>query len=315
MTIRQKLTLYWAAVLAAILVVAACSVFVIFRGQQWGALDAALIEEADTSASAIARADAGAAALVVQRLSQERDLGPAKRVRLIAGDAVVADYGSPQADLPATDGSAAHRGVVDGSRRVYRFAVMPLLLGNQPAILEDGVDASAVRNSVARLGAILLVLTPLLLAASVAGGYWMAGRSLAPIGSLADDLARIDPRELDRRLSAGTAQDEVARLAASINALLDRLQAASAPERRFLSDAAPELRTPLTVLRTGLEIALGRERGADELREALRAALRDAIALCATADELLAMAALSEEAFGRRAAVNIGDLLGEAVDA
>jgi two-component system OmpR family sensor kinase len=315
MTIRQKLTLYWAAVLAAILVVAACSVFVIFRGQQWGALDAALIEEADTSASAIARADAGAAALVVQRLSQERDLGPAKRVRLIAGDAVVADYGSPQADLPATDGSAAHRGVVDGSRRVYRFAVMPLLLGNQPAILEDGVDASAVRNSVARLGAILLVLTPLLLAASVAGGYWMAGRSLAPIGSLADDLARIDPRELDRRLSAGTAQDEVARLAASINALLDRLQAASATERRFLSDAAHELRTPLTVLRTGLEIALGRERGADELREALRAALRAAIALCATADELLAMAALSEEAFGRRAAVNIGDLVGEAVDA
>src|SRR5579863_4239004 len=114
MTIRQKLTLYWAAVLAAILMIAACSVFIIFSRQQWGALDAALMEEADTSASAIGRLDASAAASIVRRLSQERDLGPGKRVRLIARHAVVADFGSPEADFPAISDGLTSRGVLDG---------------------------------------------------------------------------------------------------------------------------------------------------------------------------------------------------------
>jgi signal transduction histidine kinase len=314
MTIRQRLTLYWAAILAVILIVAACAVFVIFQRQQWGALDAALIEEADTSAGTIARVDVPAAASIVRDLSQERDLGPGKRVRLVAGHAIIADFGSSGADLPAADGTA-RRGVFDGRLHVYRFAVMPLTIGDQPALLEDGVDASQVRNSIARLRAILLFVTPLLLVISVAGGYWMAGRSLAPIIALGGELARIDPRELGRRLPVGAARDEVARLTGSINSLLERLERASATERRFLGDAAHELRTPLTVLRTGLEIALHRERSADESREALQLALREVVALCSTADELLTLARLSEEAFEQRTAVNLGALVREVVDA
>ncbi len=315
MTIRQKLTLYWAAVLAAILVIAACSVLVIFSRQQWGALDAALMEEADTSASSIARLDASAAASIVRRLSQERDLGPGKRVRLIAGNAVVADFGSPGADFPAISGGPTSRGVFDGRRHVYRFAVMPLSIGKQDGVLEDGVDAAPVRNSIATLRMILLIVTPLLLLVSVAGGYWLAGRSLAPIISLAGELARIDPKELGRRLPVGAARDEVARLAMSINALLDRLEAASLTERRFVSDAAHELRTPLAVLRTGLEVTLNRERGAREQHEALQSALREVVALCTTAEELLALARLSEEAFWQRMPVNFGALVREVLDA
>ncbi|HEV3111368.1 MAG TPA: HAMP domain-containing sensor histidine kinase [Candidatus Binataceae bacterium] len=315
MTIRQKLTLYWAAVLAAILVIAACSVFVIFSRQQWGALDAALMEEADTSGSAIARLDASAAALIVRRLSQERDLGPGKRVRLIAGNAVLADFGSPGADFPGISDGLTSRGVFDGRRGVYRFAVMPLSIEKQDALLEDGVDATPVRNSIARLRTILLVMTPLLFLVSVAGGYWLAGRSLAPIISLAGELARINPKELGRRLPAGEARDEVARLAMSINALMDRLEAASLTERRFVSDAAHELRTPLAVLRTGLEVTLNRERGAREQHEALQSALREVVALCTTAEELLALARLSEEAFEQRAPVNFGALVREVLDA
>ncbi|HEY2104693.1 MAG TPA: HAMP domain-containing sensor histidine kinase, partial [Candidatus Binataceae bacterium] len=315
MTIRQKLTLYWAAVLAATLVIAACSVFIIFSRQQWGALDAALMEEADTSASAIGHLDASGAAQVVRRLSQERDLGPGKRVRLIAGSSVLADSGSSGADLPAISDGLTSRGAFDGQRDVYRFAVMPLSIGKQDALLEVGVDATPVRNSIARLRTILVVLTPLLFLVSVAGGYWLAGRSLAPIISLAGELARIDPKELRRRLPVGAAPDEVARLAMSINALLDRLEAASLTERRFVSDAAHELRTPLAVLRTGLEVTLNRERGAHEQHEALQSALREVLALCTTAEELLALARLSEEAFEQRMPVNFGALLREVLDA
>lgn len=315
MTIRQKLTLYWAAVLAAILLVAAGSVFIIFSRQQWGALDAALMEEADTSASAIGRLDASAAASIVRRLSQERDLGPGKRVRLIDANAVVADSGASGADFPAISDGLATRGVFDGRRHIYRFALMPLSIGKQNGLLEDGVDATPVRNSIARLRTILLILTPFLFLVSVAGGYWLAGRSLAPIISLARELARIDPKELGRRLPMGAVRDEVSRLAMSINALLDRLEAASLTERRFVSDAAHELRTPLAVLRTGLEVTLNRERGAREQQEALQSALREVVALCTTAEEMLALARLSEEAFGQRMPVNFGALVREVLDA
>src|SRR5215472_3263122 len=254
MTIRQKLTLYWAAVLTAVLVLAACLVFAIFSRQQWRALDAALMEEADTSAGAMARVESAGAVSIVKRLSDERDLGPRKRVRLISGDSVVADFGDRDADLPETRDGAPPSGLFDGGNHVYRFAITPLRIGKQNALLEDGVDASPVRDSIARLRDILLIVTPLLLLVAVAGGYWMAGRSLDPIIVLATDLSSIDPKQLNRRLAVGKGWDEVARLATSINSLLERLERASQTERRFLSDAAHELRTPLTVLRTGLEI-------------------------------------------------------------
>jgi signal transduction histidine kinase len=308
MTIRQKLTLYWAAVLAAILIGAAFAVFAMFSRAQWGALDAALMEEADTSAATIARMDAESAGSVVLRLSRERDLGPNKRVRLISDGTVLADFGAADARFPSIDG-APRAGIFEGGS--YRFALMPLRLGDHPALLEDGVDARPVRDSIARLRAIVLLLTPLLLLTSVMGGYWLAGRSLAPINSLAQDLAGIDPGDLGRRLPVRSARDEVARLGMSINALLDRLETASRSERRFLSDAAHELRTPLAVLRTGLEVELNRERRPEELRQALESALREVIALCGAADELLAISQLGEETYLQRAALNLSELARE----
>jgi len=86
-------------------------------------------------------------------------------------------------------------------------------------------------------------------------------------------------------------------------------------ERRFLSDAAHELRTPLTVLRTGLEIALYRQREPRELQQALRSALSEVVALCMTADDLPALARLSEEAFEQGVAADLGGLVPEVAEA
>ena len=97
--------------------------------------------------------------------------------------------------------------------------------------------------------------------------------------------------------------------------MLDRLQTASLTERRFISDAAHELRTPLTVLRTGLEVTLNRERGAREQHEALQSALREVVALCTMADELLALARLSGESFVQRVPLNLRALVSEVVEA
>jgi heavy metal sensor kinase len=314
MSIRFRLTLYWAAVLATILLVAGTAVFLLFERQQWGQLDSALMEEADTATETIARLGTGSAAPIVQRLSEERDLGRSRRVWLMSGKQMIADAGNRAADLPLMRGSPT-RELVDGDRNVFRYAVAPFTLAGENAFLVDGADASEIRESIARLRTSLLLILPILLIISVSGGYWLAGRALVPINSLAAGLAEIEPRDLSRRLALADVNDEVTRLTRAINALLDRVERASMTERRFAADAAHELRTPLTVLRTGLEVALGRERTTGEYAEALNSALREVAALCCMADELLALARLDEEAALERAPLNLRALVNEVTEA
>lgn len=94
MTIRIRLTLFWAAVLAVILLLAGSAVLMLFQREQWGQLDGSLMEEADTAAETIARVTPGAAGAIVRQLSEERDLGPARRVQLISGGTRVGGRGS-----------------------------------------------------------------------------------------------------------------------------------------------------------------------------------------------------------------------------
>jgi signal transduction histidine kinase len=319
MSIRLRLTLYWAVVIAALLMIAGLAVFLLFERQQWGALDGALMEEADTAAATISRLGPGAAIdSIVRRLSEERDLGPRRRVRLVSGDRVIADFGDSTADLPeirANHDDQALRGVRDGMRGELRFAIVSLQLAGTSAILEDGVDASAIRRSIARLRASLLLILPLILITAVSGGYLLAGRALVPIIALAGELSRIDPRDLSRRLRAGRVNDEVARLSRAINALLERVERAANTERRFAADAAHELRTPLAVLRTGLEVALGHERTPAAYAETLASALAEVVALCTMADQLLTLARLDQEATLEHERLDLGALIREVVDA
>ncbi|MBF6559973.1 MAG: HAMP domain-containing histidine kinase [Candidatus Binataceae bacterium] len=315
MSIRLKLTLYWAAVLTAILAIAGGAAMILFARNQWGGLDGALMEEADTAAAGIVRLDnASAAGALLLRLSGERDLGPGHRVRIVAGDCVINDFGDTHADLPVL-GATPPRGMRDGSHGRFRFAIVPFALAGQPAVIEDGVDIRPIRRSIAHLGTSLMLLLPLMLAACVAGGYLLAGRALVPIDRLARALAAIDPRELSQRLAISGDDDEVARLSRAINALLERVERAAIAERRFAADAAHELRTPLTVLRAGLEVALGRERSPADYSRTLVAALGEVIGLCAMADQLLTLARLDQEAAPESEALELGPIVREVAEA
>ncbi|MGH7880148.1 MAG: ATP-binding protein, partial [Candidatus Binataceae bacterium] len=305
---------YWAAVLSVILILAGAAVLILFAREQWGALDSALLEEADTAAATIQQAGGASAITIVRALSEERDLGPARRVRLLRGAQVLADAGDLRADLPRSINPAV-RQVVNGRHHGFRYAIMPLRLAGSAASLVDGVDARPVRNSIARLRRNLMVILPLILACCVAGGYWLAGRALEPINTLADGLARIEPRDLQSRLARSAVEDEVARLSDAINSLLARVARAAEAERRFAADAAHELRTPLAVLRAGLEVALARPRPAGEYAEAIAAALRETVALCRMADELLALTRLEHDSAFARAPLNLCALLREVIDA
>ena len=313
MSIRLRLTVYWTAITALILLAAGLLIMALFSRAMWGTLDAALMEEADTTASAISHSSATEMNATLQRLGREKDLGPGRRVRLLAGGRILFDAGrsgADAADLP--DASAAPPALADGRQHHYRFAIVPLDLNGAPALLEDGVNAAAVRRTIAHLRNAVLLVIPFILALSVAGGYWMAGWALAPVNEVAGALACIGPRDLGRRLALPPIQDEAERLISAINQLLERLERASAAQQRFVSEAAHELRTPLAVLRSGLEVTLQRPRDAAESRAALEQAMAEAERLCRMAEELLALARLDAQPAAERAPVDLAKIAAEA---
>ncbi|HKN13222.1 MAG TPA: HAMP domain-containing sensor histidine kinase [Candidatus Binatus sp.] len=310
MTIRLRLTIYWATVLAAILLVAAIAAVKLFARQQWSALDAALLEETENVADQIQRSGSASALGILQRLSLETDIGPGRRVRIVTPHGEVGNFGDIHTIPPPFDPALpTHPAIV--SNDAVRFAVVPMMYDGDIAYLQSGVQAALVQASVDSLRNLLLLMVPIVLLLCVGGGYLLAGRALRPIESVTAELDAIGPTNLSSRLTVPPVADEVARLTAEINSLLERLERASATERRFASDAAHELRTPLAVLRTGLEVALARERTAAENRAALGAAHREALSLCRIADELLMLSRLNGEVMVDRHKLNLRALLSE----
>ena len=310
MTIRLRLTIYWAAVLAAILLVAAIAVVKIFVRQQFSALDAALLEEAQTVADQIQGKGSSSALGILQRLSLETDIGPGRRVRIVTQHGEVGNYGDVHTTPPPFDRSLPTHPAIVGNR-AFRFAVVPMMYNGEIAYLQSGVQTGLIYESVDSLRNLLLLMVPIMLMLCVGGGYLLAGRALRPIESVTAELDAIGPTNLSSRLTVPPVADEVERLTEVINALLERLERASATERRFASDAAHELRTPLAVLRTGLEVALARERTPEQNRAALGAAHREALSLCRIADELLMLSRLNGEVMVDRHRLNLRALLTE----
>ncbi|MFD4509602.1 sensor histidine kinase [Streptomyces sp. NPDC058457] len=133
--------------------------------------------------------------------------------------------------------------------------------------------------------------TPLLLATVALVTWWVTGRALRPVEAIRSEVAEITGHALHRRVPVPAAQDEVARLARTMNATLDRLEDADVRQRRFIADASHELRSPITVLRTQLEVALAHPDPA-LWPDLVSDALEDTVRLQDLASDLLLLARL-----------------------
>jgi signal transduction histidine kinase len=119
------------------------------------------------------------------------------------------------------------------------------------------VSEAEATGSVRALALATVVGGPVLLAAFAAVCWLLVGRSLQPVSRLrrgAEEIAAAGSAD-DRRLPVPPAQDEVRRLAETLNGMLDRLEGSATAQRAFVADAAHELRSPLTAIRTQLEVA------------------------------------------------------------
>jgi two-component system OmpR family sensor kinase len=141
----------------------------------------------------------------------------------------------------------------------------------------------------------MLVIAPLIMAASLLVGYWVAGRSLKPLGAMVSELEAItDSRSLYRRLAVERTEDEVARLGSAVNHMFDRLERSFAALHRFTAEASHELKTPLMVLRAGVERALRNPATPPESLQALDESLMHIGRMAELVDSLLTLARADE---------------------
>jgi two-component system, OmpR family, sensor kinase len=157
-------------------------------------------------------------------------------------------------------------------------------------VLSVGVSTDPLDDARQGLLQVLLLAAPLLLAVLAAAGWLVMRAALRPVDELTREAEAIASFETDRALPAVPGDDEIARLAATLDRMLGRLTVAFRRERAFVDDASHELRTPIAVLRGEIELALLASGESDERERSLRAALGEAERLSRLAEDLLLLA-------------------------
>ncbi|MFS0865928.1 ATP-binding protein [Microbacterium sp. 179-B 1A2 NHS] len=155
---------------------------------------------------------------------------------------------------------------------------------------------------------LLLAASALLVTAVVAGvTWWVVGRALRPVSRIRNEVDDITADRLDRRVAEPASGDEIAALAATMNRMLDRLDASATAQRRFVSDASHELRSPLATMRQHAELARAHPDATslDDLADVVSA---EGLRMQDLVDGLLVLTRLDENAPQRRDAVDLDDL-------
>lgn len=140
----------------------------------------------------------------------------------------------------------------------------------------------------------LALAGPLLIVLACAGGYFLAGRALAPVAAITRTARRIQAEGLGSRIGLGERHDELGELAATLDEMFGRLEETFARERRFTADAAHELRTPLAVVRAETSLALARPRRLEEYRRVIGVVEGEAERMGKLVGDLLTLARADE---------------------
>ncbi len=150
-----------------------------------------------------------------------------------------------------------------------------------------------------------------LFVASLGVGWLVAGRVVRPIGRITDVANDIQATDLSRRIALGGPDDELKELADTFDAMLGRLDHAFDAQRRFIQDTSHELRNPLAVMRTNLDVVLSDpDATADDLREAAGVVARTVDRLTHLVDDLLQFARHGAPTFAHEP-VDLADVVGE----
>ncbi len=302
-SIRVRLLVWVLAVLVPLSAGAAWLLIQAFGNRLLHDLDVSLREEAETIAELLQTSGGGnAVASLLAEIAGER-AGAASKYIVVWRD------GGVIAEVPA--GASALLRSPAPEIRVVRYQSP-----NGSLVVSIAASAAAALHAKQRLTSLLAFGVPATLLLVSAALWWLVGRALSPLKNASQRIECVGANQLDVRIPVDNPDDEVGRMVAVLNRMLDRLAAAVSELQRFTADAAHELRTPLAVLRAGLEVSLARERSAEEYRAALQDALTGTARLARLTDDLLTLARLDAAAEPRTPeTVDLSEVLHELADA
>lgn len=294
--IRWRLTLWYVALLALALAIFSGGFYLGLRYLLYDAIDTTLRSQATLVHSAVTLEDGVPRLAVGQVLDPENDeqfvrLYDATGRMLVDSTAFQDDDRppNPAGVAAALTGHVDLRWVADDDDHL-RILSQPLRReGTILGVVEVGMESDAVETLGFALR-MIAIAAPLVLLFAAGGGAWLARRALAPIDRITRTAAGIGERDLTRRITLDLPDDEVGRLARTFNAMLDRIEDAFTRQRRFTADAAHELRTPLALIQSQLELALAQPRDPDGDAATLEALAADVARLSRLSGALLALA-------------------------
>lgn len=181
--------------------------------------------------------------------------------------------------------------------------------GGRATTVVVAAPLDGVEEPIEVLRGVLVAAIPAVVAVLAVLIWVVVGRMLKPVEAIRAEAASISGTDLHRRLPVPDSGDEVARLAATVNELLDRVEAASRRQQRFVADASHDLRSPLTRIRAELEVDLARPAAAD-LLATHASVLEETVGLQRLVDDLLLLARSDEASAAPPAtAVDLDDLV------
>jgi heavy metal sensor kinase len=299
LSIRARLTLWYTGILAASLLLLA--------GVAYGLLMRGLWHDVDTTLHSVAKTLAQTAAEPMDFFPSEMDevlrrfFGPTLTDKFYQfldprgrpdprwphyrGQQVPV---SPKALENAKEGYGTFETVEGTGRYPTRVFTFPVVArGRMVNLLQVGMSLEALHMARIHFLWTLAALLPVALLLAGGGGWLLARRALRPVDQMTTAARRIEAEHLAQRLGGAEVNDELGRLARTLNEMLARLEAGFAQVRRFSADASHELRTPLTVLKGEIEVALRSPRAPEEYRRVLTSTLEEVERMARLVEDLL----------------------------
>jgi heavy metal sensor kinase len=315
--IRLRLTIAFALSMAVLLASASTFLYVRLADELRAATDSSLRAQADVLVSSIGQGGAAFGDTAANAVQEGQPFA-----QIVRADGTVLESSEVVAKArllaPSTLGGLARptffdRSVpgIEGATRLY---AVPVADEGQPAVVIVGASLSNRQEILARFLLLLVVGGPIALALASAVGWAVAGAALRPVERMRQEAAAISVSDRGRRLPVPATHDELERLGSTLNSMLERLEEAVDRERRFVDDASHELRTPISILKAELDLALSRARSPEEITAALRSASEEADRLLALAQHLLAYSTAERGSIRlHRESIRVDDLAREVV--
>jgi heavy metal sensor kinase len=320
--IRARLTAWYALFLAAIMICFGAFLVIKLRSD----LNSTIDREVRSSSAAIRQgySQEGATGFRETSAVALRRSGSAAQVLDPTGR-VILSFGGDIAEDAMLEGSELTRALAGGPRLLdvqlgdsglsFRVLATPVMMRGRSQLVVVGESLEGVNEAVRKILLLLLIAGPVALAVTAGAGWLLVRNALLPVDRMRKKAEQIGIDDLSERLTAPHRGDEIGQLAATLNAMLDRLEAGMVARRRLVADASHELRTPLAAMRAELDVTIREPQRTAAERAALQSVREDVDRMSRTVDNLLTLALADEGRLAlQRRAVELDQLVRTAVE-